>query len=173
VNETVLPIRGLYRDLVTTTTGQDGFDSGWRANTIVTRCRILLSAFMANDHSRGIQHLAVGQGEERWDRDGTPSSPETTTTLTSAFDPPLSDLDIDYLDDGDIVQTPPAPRLQIAVTLGPDYPAPLPGRNSYPLREFGLFGQLDDTPYMINSIRHPVIHKEHGTTLIRTIRLYL
>jgi hypothetical protein len=40
------------------------------------------------------------------------------------------------------------------------------------LREFGLFGQLAGSDYMLNSIRHPVIHKDGDATLIRVVRLY-
>lgn len=39
-----------------------------------------------------------------------------------------------------------------------------------PLREFGLF---DGKDYMINGVRHPVIHKDAASTLVRVIRQHL
>jgi hypothetical protein len=90
-------------------------------------------------------------------------------------DPPIPahDLEIAYLDSGDGAQAEPSPRLQITATLGPNYPqAATPGLSTYPLREFGLFGRLGDTDYMINAVHHPVIHKGVSTTLTRVVRLY-
>lgn len=42
-----------------------------------------------------------------------------------------------------------------------------------PLREFGLFGLFDGKDYMINCVRHPVIHKDAASTLVRVIRQHL
>jgi hypothetical protein len=39
------------------------------------------------------------------------------------------------------------------------------------LREFGLFGELRGSPYMIDLVRHPVINKGPDDTLERVIRL--
>ena len=51
-------------------------------------------------------------------------------------------------------------------------PPPDENLSSYPLREFGLFGKYGTIPYMIDCIRHPVIHKDTSTTLVRVVRLY-
>jgi hypothetical protein len=179
MNPPLLSIRGIFRDVLLDPRGGVLHDSGWTSNTIVTRCRILLSAFMKNDPETetafGIQHLAVGRGEEGWDEAGVPPpDPEETTGLTEPFEEPIprGDLEIAYLDSSDGVQSDPSPRLQITATLEPGYPAPLEGLSTYPLREFGLFGRLGGADHMINCIRHPVIHKDESATLIRVVRLY-
>lgn len=168
-------IRGYYRDILIKPDGQIAHDSGWSKNTIVTNCRILLASFIKGETTAGIVHLQVGQGDSAWDASGAPPSPVNTEALVTPYDPPIlaGDLVIKYLDDSDnVIETAVTPRIEITASLGEDYPAPLPGIQSYPLREFGLFGQLDGTPFMINSIRHPVIHKDADATLVRKIRLY-
>jgi hypothetical protein len=172
---TTLNIRGIYRDVILGPAGDVERDSGWVNNTIVTRCRVLIAGLMRNETAGGIQYLAVGRGSDTWDTTGIPpSNPETTTDLVQRYTPalPFAELDVAYLDAADEVQSAPSPRLQITATLGPGYPAPVAGLRTYPLREFGLFGRLGDTDYMINSIRHPVIHKDEAATLIRVVRLY-
>lgn len=173
-----LSIRGIYRDVV-----EDGervvvHDSGWISNTIVTRCRVLLASFMKNEPASGIHHLAVGQGKEAWDSDGPPVPVPKTSKLVQGYKPwiGVDDLEVVYLDASDDVLDTPSPRLQITATLEPGYPPPLDDLSPYPLREFGLFGRLGDEDsgedYMINCIRHPVIHKDAAATLIRVVRLY-
>jgi hypothetical protein len=87
-------------------------------------------------------------------------------------------LELVYLNDLDEAVTVPTPRLQITATLEEGVPpAPEPQVSTYPLREFGLFGKyVDDSSieheYMIDCIRHPVIHKDESATLIRVVRLY-
>jgi hypothetical protein len=172
---TTLNIRGIYRDVILRPGGDVQHDSGWVRNTIVTRCRVLITGFMRNEPSGGIQYLAVGRGSDSWDTAGIPpSNPETTTDLVQRYATPVpfAELDVAYLDAADEVQSAPSPRLQITATLRPGYPAPVAGLRTYPLREFGLFGRLGTTDYMINSIRHPVIHKDEAATLIRVVRLY-
>ncbi len=173
-------IKGFYRDILKAKDGEKIFDSGWVANTIVNRCRILLAGFMKNDplsSIQGIQNLAVGMGLKEWDTSGPPPpDPETTTDLVNKFTPVINvaDLAIIYMDENDIEVEGPTSRIQITGTLEPDYPEPLspPAVNTYPLREFGLFGTFNGEEYMINYIRHPVIHKDENATLIRIIRLY-
>jgi hypothetical protein len=170
-------IKGMYRDVLTADDGRILYDSGWATNTIVERCRILLAGFMKNESSSGIQFLAVGQGLEAWDTAGPPpSDPVTTTDLVTRYNPPITvdRLNLAYLDEEPQPQPVdnPTHRLQITAILEPGYPPPLEPLNTYPLREFGLFGRFEGNDYMINSIRHPVIHKDAATTLIRVIRLY-
>lgn len=169
-----LAIHGLYRDVLRDEEGRVGYDSGWVSNTIVTHCRVLLASFLKNEPTAGIRYLAVGQGDAAWDADGVPTTnPETTTALVQAYGAPIdvTELVVAYLDSNNVEVQNPTANIQITATLGPDYPEPVVGLNTYPLREFGLFGALAGTPYMINSIRHPVIHKDAGSTLIRVVRL--
>lgn len=168
-------LRGIYRDVLLEPGKGEVFDSGWNSNTIVDRCRMLLAGFIGQDTSSGVQYLAVGQGDSNWDSAGIPATdPETTISLVNGHTPPIdhSQLDFTYLDDSDNPTAGPTTRIQISATLPPDYPPPLAGLTTYPLREFGLFGEFGGTDYMINCIRHPVIHKGATATLIRTVRLF-
>lgn len=168
-------IKGVYHDILKGPNNNIIYDSGWVSNTIVDRCRMLLAAFMKNDPSDGIQYLYVGKGLETWDTDGAPASdPATTTGLVSPYSEPImvSDLELVYLDENDAEEAGPTTRLQITATLDPGYPAPISPLTTYPLREFGLFGKFGGDPYMIDCIRHPVIHKDVSATLIRVVRLY-
>lgn len=173
-----LAIRGIYRDILKGADGRLVFDSGWTSNTIVDRCRILLAGFMKNEPTEptdGVRYLAVGRGLETWDTDGAPApDPASTTDLENRFNPPLplADLDLDYLDQNADVVVGPTNRLQITARLEPGYPTPVAPLSTYPLREFGLFGRFSGTDYIINLIRHPVIHKDQSATLIRVVRLY-
>lgn len=167
-------LQGIYRDILKGEQGNVLHDSGWVSNTIVERCRILLAGFVSNDNSNGIHHLTFGQGLEAWDDDGPPPSDPAATELVTSYSPaiPFSALTVTYLDDGNNEVSAPTSRLQITAILEPGYPAPLAPLTTYPLREFGLFGRFGGTDYMINSIRHSVIHKDTSATLIRMIRLY-
>lgn len=169
-----MALRGIYRDVIKEPDRGVVFDSGWNNNTIVDRCRMLLAGFMRSDASSGIKHLAVGQGAEAWDDSGIPpTDPAATIALTDqAADTPITTLDFTYLDDSDNPVSGPTQRLQVSATLDPGYPAPVGGGATYPLREFGLFGTFDSTDFMINCIRHPVIHKGPTATLIRVVRLH-
>jgi hypothetical protein len=168
-------MKGIYRDRLYSAGGSLLRDSGWRHNTILDGCRFLLAGFMINDTASGIASLAVGQGNPSWDVEGVPAaSPSATTGLVNRFNPPIpfADLQVVYLDGNDQVVAGPGMRLQITATLAPGYPAPLAPTTSYPLREFGLLAHLNGQEVMINTIRHPVIHKDEASTLIRVIRLY-
>ncbi|HMS82454.1 MAG TPA: hypothetical protein PKD12_02240 [Nitrospira sp.] len=168
-------IKGLYRDRLYGADGRLLQDRGWQHNTILDGCRMLLAGFMMNETASGIALLAVGQGHPSWDVDGVPAaSPSATTGLLNRFNPPIpfTDLDVVYLDGIDQVVAERSMRLQITATLAPGYPAPVMSATSYPLREFGLFANLNGQEVMINTIRHPVLHKDEASTLIRVIRLY-
>jgi hypothetical protein len=168
-------IKGVYRDRLFGAGGRLVRDSGWQNNTILNGCRLLLAGFMMNETASGIAALAVGQGNPSWDDEGVPAaSPAATTGLVNRFNPPIpfADLDVVYLDANDQVVAGPGMRLQITATLVPGYPTPVAPATSYPLREFGLFGTLNGEDIMINAIRHPVIHKDEASTLIRVVRLY-
>lgn len=171
-------IHGIYRDILKGEDDKIIYDSGWVSNTVVDSCRLLLAAFIKNEQTNGIQFLAVGKGLEEWDKTGAPApDPATTTDLTNRYQEriPFGDLVFAYLDQNDNELQPgqmPTNRLQITATLKPGYPKPEGLLQSYPLREFGLFGKFGNTDYMIDCIRHPVIHKDVSATLIRVVRLY-
>jgi hypothetical protein len=170
-------IKGIFRDRLIGPDGNLLYDSGWARNTIVDSCRALLAGLMKNELVGGMQYLAVGRGKETWDTDGVPAPGSEEIELISRYSPTIpdpnsgSDWKLVYLDENDDVTHERTNRLQITATLEPGYPAPEPPLSTYPLREFGLFGGADGT-YMINCVRHPVIHKHTSATLIRVIRLY-
>jgi hypothetical protein len=53
----------------------------------------------------------------------------------------------------------------------PPWPDGLPQHPAPSLREFGLVGQLNATPVLINYVSHPAIVKDPTSTLERTIWL--
>lgn len=177
-------IKGIYRDVLTDRDGNVIFDSGWKSNLIVNGCRILLAALMKNNTPGGITCLRVGIGDPAWDdlADGPPPPVETDNALTDTehfFEIPVGDnLVLEYLYEAGEPPGDPTHRLVISAALGKDEPTPPnPALSTYPLREFGLFGVYVDEhgvshEYMIDSIRHPVIHKDEDATLNRVIRLY-
>ncbi len=150
-------------------------DLGWRCNLVVDRCRELLAAFLRGDSPLGIRSLRLGSGLAQWDE--TPPAPPARVDQQlvdpSPFVVPLAAEDIDYLDAAGEPTTGPSHRLGVSVTLDPGQPPPLPNETTFPLREFGLFGSLGGEDFMINYVRHPVIHKEAGDTLVRTLELTL
>ncbi len=175
-------LKGIYRDVLKDRDNNIIFDSGWKSNLIVKSCRELLSAFMKNDTpTSGIQCLKVGQGNPLWDEQGTPKPEPGDKELKdpNPFVIDVSKLEIVYLNEQDAPVPGPSSRLQITATLGIDEPPPPQPTepqetplSSYPLREFGLFGKYGTESYMIDCIRHPVIHKDASTTLVRVVRLY-
>lgn len=164
--------QGVYRDRLIRA-GRVVVDAGWRSNIVVDRCRQLLAAFMKGDAAAsGIQWLAVGRGDADWDTIPEPPGAgleqlEDATPVTI----PVAAGDLSYLDATGSVVAGPTPRVQIVVTLAPGTPPPEGGGTTYPLREFALFGEFGGEPYMIDCVRHPVVHKGAGDTLVRTIRL--
>jgi len=169
-----LNFKGIYRDILYSKDRNIKYDSGWKANLIVSQARMLLAAFMRNDSPNGIQKFVVGKGDPSWDT-SLPSPVETDTHLfdeTTFFEIDKDELVIAYLDESiAVVEEGPTTRIQITATLGQNQPPPIAGSTIYPLREFGLFGLFDETPYMIDYVIHPVINKDATDTLIRTIRL--
>jgi hypothetical protein len=167
-------IEGIYRDLLILPGGTVVSDSGWRKNAIVLSCRILLAGFMKNDATAlGIRSLQVGRGDASWDTAPPPApDPNATTTLTDAtpFAIAVGALVLEYLNAADTVVATPTNRLQITATLGPGQPTAATAP-PFPLREFGLFGQFNGAPQMIDYVRHPLIQKDGALTLERKIRL--
>ncbi len=167
-------IKGIYRDVLKRRGDRTVHDSGWLSNAIMDRGRVLLAGFLKNDSPSGIRFLAVGQGLENWDVDEAPQPDPTASDLVNRHSPPVpvSRLNLVYLSPSDGVVTEPTNRLQITATLEPGYPEIAPPAVTFPLREFALFGSFGGMDFMINNVRHPVIHKDASATLIRVIRLY-
>lgn len=175
-------IKGIYRDILKDRDNNIIFDSGWTSNLIVRGCRTLLAAFMKNDHTKtvkGVQCLKVGRGDPAWDTAEGPTPPiDSLTGLvdTNPYSIPVGSLDLVYLDESDAEVSGPTNRLQVTAALEAGEPPLDPPLSTYPLREFGLFGEYDGgsgaLEYMIDCIRHPVIHKDASATLIRVVRLY-
>jgi len=166
-----LIIKGIYRDRLLDAGGQLVFDSEWKSNLIVTNCRVLLAGFMRNEVSaRGIRNLQVGQGDPAWDTTPPPAPPLASNQLvdnSTKFTILVANLNLQYLNDSDAIVPGPTSRIEITATLGPNQPVP----GIYNLREFGLFGELNSQPFMIDYVRHPVIQKSGSFTLERRIRL--
>ena len=182
MDEKCSSIKGIYRDVLLRPDKTVIFDSGWQSNLIVDVFRVMLAEFMKNKQyvNRGITYLKVGKGYSVWDENGAPAPNEGMTGLIDPDPFVLSEagLLIECLDENDVVTDSPTSRLQVTATLGTDQPPGVAPLSSYPLREFGLFGEYEDDTgaaqdYMIDCIRHPVIHKDASTTLIRVVRLYL
>jgi hypothetical protein len=164
--------QGIYHDRLLRN-GRLIRDAGWHSNIVVDRCRLLLAAFMKGDAAAsGIQSLAIGRGNAAWD--SIPAPPGAGTEQLVDVAPvtiPIAAGDMSYLDATGNVVAGPTPRVQIVVTLAPGTPPPGVGETIYPLREFALFGDFGGESYMIDCVRHPVVHKGAGDTLVRTIRL--
>lgn len=168
-------INGLYRDrLWTRARRADGtaagrmVDFGWRSNIVVTQARQALAAFMMGDEEAfGIRAIQIGGGEATWDDGGPPPPQASMTALVSPIDERAIDSEqIVFLDGTGEPSDEPTTRIEVSVTYGPGEPAP-----DVALREFGLFGELRGSPYMIDLVRHPVINKGPDDTLERVIRL--
>lgn len=169
----VIEIKGFYRDRLINAEGRPVFDSGWQKNLIVLRCRVLLAGFMKNDAALGIRSLQVGRGDAVWDT--TPPPAPDPNAISQLVDPtpfviPDTDLTLQYLNASDEIVGEPTNRIQITAALGQDQPTSATDP-PYPLREFGLFGELNGTPFMIDYIRHPLIEKDGAVTLERKVRL--
>jgi len=170
-----LTVKGIYKDELLDAGGRVLFDSGWKSNLIVLRCRMLIAGFMKNEaRVLGIQTLQFGRGLESWDANPPAAPDPLTTTLVDKTPFVLSSgpsLVLQYLDNADnVLAAGPSTRIQIVATLGPGQPAAVTG-NTYPLREFGLFGKLGDQDFMIDYVVHAVIQKDITVTLERKIRL--
>ena len=171
-----MAIEGMHRDRLLAPDGALHSDSGWRKNMIVLRCRMLLAAFLRNDGGAlGVRNLQVGRGLASWDTVPAPMpDPATTNALVdpAPFVVPVASLTLQYLSDADAPVAGPTNRIQITATLGPGQPSPA-GQPPFPMREFGLFGEIAGAPFMIDYIRHPLIEKDAAVTLERRVRLVL
>jgi hypothetical protein len=159
---------GWYHDRIISAQGEVA-ELGWRSNLIVDRARFLIAAFMRGDGAAGIQRLLIGRGLESWDANAEPPTRAAQALADpSPFEVPLTAAEIDFVDAAGEPTAGPTQRLRIVITLGENEPA---GEDPYPLREFGLFGELGGEAYMINCVRHGVIHKPADATLVRSIQL--
>jgi hypothetical protein len=151
-------LQGMYSDVLRDAGGRVRWDRGWQKNAIVTDCRRLLAGFMrgAPTGALGIRGLQVGAGLAAWDQ--PPGPPPPTAGQVALVDPhPFTVLMAD---------------LQIVATLRSGVPSwPDANHVTSTLREFGLVGQLNGAPVLINYVTHPAIVKDPTSTLERTIWL--
>jgi hypothetical protein len=176
IEDPVLSLHGMFRDVLRGPDGNVIWDRGWHNNAIVTSCHTLLAGFMAGGPTatKGAQGLLVGQGLDAWD--GPSGPPQATPAQTQLVDPnpatvPLGLLQFTFLT-GSTPSAKPTNRLQIVATLGPKVP-PWPDGNhvTVNLREFGLVAEINGKPALVNYVTHPVIVKDPDSTLTRTIWL--
>ena len=164
---------GKYWDQLHRADGQV-INFGWRSNVIVDQCRELLAAFMVGDTASGIQHISLGRGDEAWDSLPYEAPVASTMSLedTAAHNIAVTDaaMSLSYLDPAGATSTDVYPRIEASITIeGSSLPI-LP-TETFALREFALFGQLNGSDYMIDYVRHGVIHIGVGDTLTRRVRL--
>jgi len=166
-------LRGFWRDRICHGDGRVT-EGTVQSNTIVVDCRRILSSFMAGAPSLGVQGMQFGAGLAAWDAAGPPAATAAQTALVDAspFTVPAAAMQFDFVDDLGAVVAGPTNRLQIVATLGPAEP-PWPDANHIAgsLREFGLIGELNGAPALINYVTHPVINKDPASTLERTLWL--
>jgi hypothetical protein len=164
---------GKYRDQLQRANGT-AYDFGWRSNVVVNQCRQLLAAFMRGEAATGIQFIALGRGNENWDDQAAPESDPNTDSLTDASPVIISIADaamqVDFINSLGAVIADVSQRIQVSVNLEPGS-LPIIDDEVFPLREFALFGRLGAEDYMIDYVRHPVMHIGAGDTLTRRIRL--
>lgn len=167
-------LSGRWQDVIRDRSGIITHRTEVRPNTIVVDCRRILASFVAGASSLGIQGMLFGSGLAAWDIGGLPAAASAQTVLTdpNPFLVPAANLQIDFVDDVGAVVAGPTNRLQIIATLGPgDPPWPDVNHVAGSLREFGLVGELDSSPALINYVIHPVINKDPASTLERTLWL--
>lgn len=175
IESPTIALSGMYRDVLYRPDGTVLRDAGWQKNAIVGDFRRLLAAFVrgAPSSALGIQGLAVGAGLDTWDVSGPPPASASDTALVdpNPYVLPRASLAIDFLSAG-IATATPTNRLQIVAIFGPGFPSwPDPNHTLANLREFGLMGELDGVPVLLNRVTHPVISKDPTSTLERTLWL--
>jgi hypothetical protein len=171
-------LEGHYRDVLRGPDGRVVWDRGWKKNTIVGDCRILLASFMrGNPSTTGVIGLQVGAGLAAWDLSGPPAGTPGQVALVDPFPAtvPPANIQLDFLNGGAVVLTPTS-RIQVRATFGPSVPPgvpPWPDANhpTANLREFGLVATLGGTTVLVNYVTHPVIALDPASTLERTIWL--
>ena len=164
---------GKYRDCLIRANGEVT-DFGWRSNVVVDQCRELLAAFMLGGTALGIQYISLGRGDAIWDTQPYVAPPASTHDLqdTTAHQIAVTDaaMSIGYIDSMGNATGTAQPRIEVSVTIEGDS-LPISAGETFPLREFALYGELNSTDYMIDYVRHGVIHIAQGDVLTRRIRL--
>ncbi len=173
MNTITQQLNGKYWDQLLPAQGEC-IDFGWRSNVIVNQCRQLLAGFVKGNSASGIQFIALGRGDAGWD-DDMPPPPDMSTSVLVDIAPhtiPESSaaMEIDLLDSAGSVSLTPTDRIQVSVTID-GASLPIAVDETFPLREFALFGNLAPDDYMIDYVRHPVIHIGASDTLIRRVKL--
>lgn len=170
--QNILP-KGEYLDRLI---HEDGrlVDYGWRPNVIVDQCRQLLAAFLHGQTVSGIQHISLGRGDVSWDSLPYEAPVPSTSSLIdlSPHDIAVADaeMNVSYLDVAGNTTSDVHSRIEVSVTIEGDS-LPIGSGETFPLREFALYGELNSGDYMIDYVRHGVIHIGQGDVLTRRVRL--
>ena len=166
-------VNGYYRDSLSNPKRLTLWKSGWCANLVVRSCNVLLATLMKrHEGMQGILHLAVGEGEDKWD--GSRPRPQLTTTqLAKEVARQALGMDqIVYLDNAYEPTENPSKRLQVTAELRAE---DINRNGNSTLREFALFGGdatiEPGSGFMINHVIHPKIELTEELTLIRKVRL--
>ncbi|MDH5575735.1 MAG: hypothetical protein OEY80_09645, partial [Nitrospirota bacterium] len=128
-------LTGRYCDHLTDAQGRLVWQQGWRANRIVQRCHMLLTALLKREAGvSGILYWAIGEGLPRWDV-RTPNPDYTDSQLTQEVARKAIPVEqIVYLDETGEPTDSPSTELDIRCTFrGED----LTLNGAQPLREFG------------------------------------
>jgi hypothetical protein len=167
-------MKGIYQDRLIQS-GGSVLSFPWRSNIVVQQCHFLIAAFMKGElNPQGVSLLSVGRGLDTWESQPPlpPTDEQQQLVDPKPFKLTVTAEQIQYLDQNGSPTIGPSRWIQVTTTLGPGLPSVGEGE-AFPLREFALFGKLGKEFYMIDYVRHPVIHKQAGDTLVRTIRLVL
>lgn len=172
LNKKTLP-DGQYWDCLSKQGGECE-DFGWRSNVIVNQCRQLLAAFMKGETVSGIQYIELGTGDEAWDSEvAGPQDPATEALADSSpvvINVADAAMQVDFINNVDDFSAVPTNRLQVTLTLE-GTALPISAGETYPLREFALYGEVGGSAYMVDYVRHTVMHIGAEDSLTRKIRL--
>lgn len=162
---------GKYRDRLNV--GGKKIDFGWRSNVVVDQCRALIAAFIRGEATFGIQHIALGVGDVNWDDVAYESPLVSTFELVDSAPQTIliadAELQVEFIDLVGSVSLAPTNRLLVTATIEGSNLGLLPGE-TFPLREFALFGRLGVDNYMIDYVRHPVMNIGIDDVLTRQVR---
>lgn len=170
-DESVVRVKGEYRDRIFDAQGNLLEDRGWKGNQVQNTNATVLAALVKKQASwQGFQYLALGEGQSSWDT-SAPAQAETDTTLNNeGFRKAVSAGNVTWRDPSSFADVDPTPTnvIQVDITIATTE------ANGLSLREFGLFGGTatvtPDSGYMMNWVVHSRIDKDPSISIQRSIR---